>query len=185
MQISRLKFLIPAIVFAGMFTVFYKGLYNDPTLIESPFIGKPAPAFELPLLRDPDKRISHEEFNGQVSLFNVWASWCPGCAQEHEMLINIATTTDVPIYGLNWKDERAAALKWLLQRGDPYRMNAFDYDNITGIDWGVYGAPETFLIDADGMIRYKHVGPLTPDVWQREFLPRIEAARTNSAGAES
>jgi cytochrome c biogenesis protein CcmG/thiol:disulfide interchange protein DsbE len=183
MQMSKLKFLIPAIVFAGMFTVFYMGLYKDPTLIESPFIGKPAPDFDLPSLRDPDKRISSEEFKGQISLFNVWASWCPGCAQEHETLLQISATTDIPIYGLNWKDERPAAKKWLLQRGDPYRANAVDYENVTGIDWGVYGAPETFLIDADGIIRHKHVGPITPAVWEKDFLPLIQTARESSPGA--
>ena len=182
---SQLKFLIPAIVFAGMFLIFYKGLYNDPTLIESPFIGKPAPDFDLPTLRDPDKRFSSAEFKGQISLFNVWASWCPGCAQEHEMLLRIASTTDIPIYGLNWKDERTAGKKWLLQRGNPYRLNGYDFDNVTGIDWGVYGAPETFLIDAEGIIRYKYVGPITQAVWEQEFLPRIETARGNTPGAES
>ena len=177
---GKLKFFLPAVVFVAMVIIFYRGLYNDPTLVVSPFIDKPAPAFDLPDLLNPEARVTNAEFLGKVSLFNVWASWCPGCASEHEMMMEIARSTDVPIYGLNWKDERPAALKWLQQRGDPYVRNAVDRDNVTGIDWGVYGAPETFLIDAEGIIRYKHVGPLTPQIWQTEFVPRIEAARGES-----
>lgn len=168
-----------------MFAVFYEGLYKDPTLVSSPFIDKAAPAFNLPMLYDDQRRMTEQEFRGKVSLFNVWASWCPGCAQEHEMLLTIAQQTDVPIYGLNWKDERPAALKWLLERGNPYAANAVDRDNITGIDWGVYGAPETFLIDGEGIIRYKHIGPLTQEIWDTEFVPRIETARAALEGADS
>jgi cytochrome c biogenesis protein CcmG/thiol:disulfide interchange protein DsbE len=182
---GKLKFLIPVAVFAGMVAIFYQGLYKDPTLVSSPFIDKAAPAFDLPTLYDDQRRMTEREFRGKISLFNVWASWCPGCAREHDMLLTIAHTTDVPIYGLNWKDERQAALKWLLERGNPYEVNAVDRDNITGIDWGVYGAPETFLIDADGIIRYKHIGPLTPEIWAAEFLPRITSARAMLAGAGS
>jgi len=131
----------------------------------------------LPRLLEPDERMTQEVFLDQVSLFNVWASWCPGCAREHELLMAIGTQSDVPIYGLNWKDERQAALKWLNDRGNPYEAVAVDRDNITGIDWGVYGAPETFLIDAEGIILYKLVGPLTPTIWVEEFMPRIAAAR--------
>jgi len=173
----KLKFLLPLIVFAGIVALFVMGLQRDPTIVPSPFIGKPAPAFDLPALQDPEQRITDNIFKGQVSLFNVWASWCPGCASEHELLMAIGTQSDVPIYGLNWKDERPAALKWLQNRGDPYKAVAVDRDNITGIDWGVYGAPETFLIDAEGIILYKLVGPLTPTIWVEEFMPRIAAAR--------
>ena len=176
---SKLKFYLPAVVAIGLFAMFYKGLYNDPTLVVSPFLDQPAPAFDLPSLQNPDARISDDIFKGQISLFNVWASWCPGCAQEHEMLLSIAKQTSIPIYSLNWKDERTAALKWLETRGDPYKATAFDRENIVGIEWGVYGAPETFLIDAEGIIRYKHVGPITPVVWSTEFAPRINAVRDN------
>jgi cytochrome c biogenesis protein CcmG/thiol:disulfide interchange protein DsbE len=167
------KFFLPIGVFAVLVGIFYLGLYRDPTLVPSPFIGKPAPAFDLPNLYDPEQRVTHEEFKGQYSLFNVWASWCPGCAVEHEMLLVIAREGAVPIVGLNWKDEAPAAKKWLQQRGNPYSVVAVDRENVTGIDWGVYGAPETFLIDPEGIIQYKHIGPLTPEIWEQEFLPRI------------
>jgi cytochrome c biogenesis protein CcmG/thiol:disulfide interchange protein DsbE len=145
--------------------------------VQSPFIGKSSPAFNLPTLFDPDKRVTEKKFLGQMSLVNVWASWCPGCAQEHDMLLAIAQQGTVPIYGLNWKDEPQAAKKWLQQRGNPYAEVAVDRDNVTGIDWGVYGAPETFLVDAQGIIQYKHIGPVTLETWMMEFLPRIEAAQ--------
>jgi cytochrome c biogenesis protein CcmG/thiol:disulfide interchange protein DsbE len=180
----RLKHFLPVGIFAALVVVFYLGLYRDPTLVPSPFIGKPAPAFDLPELYDPQERITHAEFQGQISLFNVWASWCPGCAQEHAMLNAIAEEGEVPIYGLNWKDEGQAAKKWLRKRGNPYTKVAVDRDNITGIDWGVYGAPETFLIDANGIIQYKLIGPMTPEVWKQEFVPRIQAA-LNTIGGES
>ncbi len=174
---SRMKFFLPVMIFAVIVALFVNGLQRDPTVVPSPFIGKATPAFDLPRLLEPDQRLTHEAFKGQVSLFNVWASWCPGCAQEHELLMAIGSQSDVPIYGLNWKDERQPAEKWLQQRGNPYAAVAVDRDNITGIDWGVYGAPETFLIDADGIILYKLVGPLTPQIWLDEFVPRIAAAR--------
>lgn len=177
MALRRLKFLLPVLLFAALLVVFFRGLYQDPTLVPSPFIGKPAPDFILPALNDPQQTVSMKQWRGEVSLVNVWASWCPGCAREHEMLMRIAREGDVPIFGLNWKDERQAALKWLQQRGDPYVSSAWDFDNVAGLDWGVYGAPETFLLDRHGIIRYKLVGPLTEQIWQEEFLPRIRAAR--------
>ena len=174
---SRLKFFLPIIAFAGLVIIFYRGLYNDPTLVPSPFIGKPAPGFSLPSLQDPDATISSDDMLGEPVLFNVWASWCAGCAQEHEMLMQIAQQGAIPIYGLNWKDERSAGLKWLQRLGDPYVAVAFDYDNVTGIDWGVYGAPETFLLDGNGTILHKVIGPLTPTIWRDELQPLIAKAR--------
>ncbi len=180
MKTSSVKFFLPILIFAALVSIFYAGLYNDPTLVHSPLIGKPAPAFDLPSLHDPDKRITREDLLGQVSLVNVWASWCPGCAQEHAMLLQIAQQGQVPILGLDWKDTDQAAKQWLQQRGNPYVEVAVDRDNITGINWGVYGAPETFLIDQNGIIQYKHIGPLTQEIWEQEFLPRIHAAQGNS-----
>ncbi len=174
---KRMKFFLPVMLFALVVALFVNGLQRDPSVVPSPFIGKPAPAFDLPRLLEPGERLTQDIFIGQVSLFNVWASWCPGCAKEHELLMAIGTQSDVPIYGLNWKDEAQPALKWLEQRGNPYQAVAVDRDNIAGIDWGVYGAPETFLIDAEGIILYKLVGPLTPQIWLNEFVPRITAAR--------
>jgi cytochrome c biogenesis protein CcmG/thiol:disulfide interchange protein DsbE len=172
----KLKFFLPVLIFTVLVGIFYIGLYKDPTLVPSPFIGKPAPDFELPTLYDPSKKISKSDLLGQVSLVNVWASWCPGCAQEHEMLLEIARQGSVPILGLNWKDEAQPAKKWLQQRGNPYFEVAVDRDNITGIDWGVYGAPETFLLDANGIVQYKLIGPMTLTIWEQEFVPRIRAA---------
>jgi cytochrome c biogenesis protein CcmG/thiol:disulfide interchange protein DsbE len=174
------KFFLPVIIFAGLVGIFYAGLYNDPTLVHSPLIGKSIPEFDLPTLYDPEKRITNKDLLGEVSLMNVWASWCPGCAAEHAMLLQIAQTGTVPVYGLNWKDEGQPAKKWLQKRGNPYVEVLVDRDNVTGIDWGVYGAPETFLIDTAGIIQYKHIGPLTREIWEQEFLPRIRVA--TSAG---
>jgi len=180
---TKLKFFLPVLLFLGLVVLFVVGLQRDPTVVPSPFIGKPAPAFDLPDLFEPEKRITHEVLRGEVSMLNVWASWCPGCAREHDLLMAIGTQSDVPIYGLNWKDERSAALYWLEERGNPYAAVAVDRDNQTGIDWGVYGAPETFLLDADGVILYKLVGPMTADIWVNEFMPRIAAAK-GAVGAQ-
>jgi cytochrome c biogenesis protein CcmG/thiol:disulfide interchange protein DsbE len=188
----KLKFFLPAFLFAGLVVIFFLGLFRDPTLVESPFIGKPAPEFNLPSLYDPAKRITKNDLLGQITLVNVWASWCPGCAREHDMLLRIAREGSVPILGFNWKDEATPAKKWLQQRGNPYMDVAVDRDNVTGIDWGVYGAPETFLLDAEGIIRYKLIGPMTPEIWDQEFVPRIRAAQdasnnsaNNTAGDKS
>jgi cytochrome c biogenesis protein CcmG/thiol:disulfide interchange protein DsbE len=179
----KLKFFLPVLIFAGLVSIFYVGLYNDPTLVKSPLIGKAAPEFELPSLYDPTKRITKNDLLGQVSLVNVWASWCPGCAKEHEMLLEIARQGSVPILGLNWKDEGQPAKKWLQKRGNPYFEVAVDRDNITGIEWGVYGAPETFLLDANGIIQYKLIGPMTPEIWEQEFVPRIRTAQSPAVAA--
>jgi len=175
-MMHRLKFFLPILLFGGLVVLFYQGLYKDPTLVESPFIGRPAPDFDLPRLLEPNARLSLDDLKGRVSLVNVWASWCPGCAREHDMLMAIAEQTGVPLYGLNWKDERQPAVKWLQQRGNPYQAVAVDRDNVTGIDWGVYGAPETFLLDADGVVLHKLVGPMTEAIWLSEFAPLIAQA---------
>ena len=152
------------------------GLKLDPTKVQSPLIGKPAPEFVLPDLADPDAQVSSKDYEGRVALVNVWATWCSGCFQEHPTLLRIANSGVVPIYGLNWKDGRAKAQSWLARYGDPYTATAFDADGRVAIDWGVYGAPETFLVGADGTVLYKHVSPLTDAIWETEFLPRIEQA---------
>ena len=173
--------LIPATIFAILVVFFWVGLSLDPSKVPSPLIDKPAPAFTLPTLRDAGTEITEQALRGQVSLLNVWATWCVGCRQEHDMLLTIAREGLVPIYGLNYKDERPNALNWLQQLGDPYEANAVDQSGEAAIDWGVYGAPETFLIDADGIVRYKHIGPLTPDVWREELRPRIENLKRGGA----
>jgi cytochrome c biogenesis protein CcmG/thiol:disulfide interchange protein DsbE len=178
----RLRFLIPIAVFALLLVLFMVGLGLDPEKVPSPLIGKRAPAFELDTVAG-EADISEKTFERhRVSLFNVWASWCVACRQEHNFLMALARSGTIPIYGLNWRDERPAALRWLRDLGNPYTANAFDGDGRVGIDWGVYGAPETFLLDQEGRVIYKHVSPLTPQVWREEFEPRIAEARKSESG---
>jgi cytochrome c biogenesis protein CcmG/thiol:disulfide interchange protein DsbE len=168
-----IRYIAPIIVVAIMIAVFMKGLEDDPTILPSPYIGNAAPAFELPQLKNPTLRVSNADIAGKVVLVNVWATWCVGCRQEHAFLLKLARDGVIPIYGLNWRDRREEALQWLAQLGDPYIASGFDADGKAGIDWGVYGAPETFLVAADGTVIYKFLGPLDADIWQREFAPRI------------
>jgi cytochrome c biogenesis protein CcmG/thiol:disulfide interchange protein DsbE len=171
------RFLIPVIGFGLLLVVFWVGLKQDPSIVPSPLIGKPAPSFEMPRLGDPDQLVTDADLRGQVSLLNVWATWCAGCRQEHDVLLTISATGDVPIYGLNWKDDETSALRWLKELGNPYVASGADEDGGVAIDWGVYGAPETFLVAADGTVLYKHIAPLTMEIWRTEFVPRIAAAR--------
>lgn len=169
------RFLLPAAAFAVLVGFFVIGLQRDPGNIPSPLIGKAAPAFSLESLGDPAWRVGSADFAGRPWLLNVWATWCVGCRDEHAALLTIARENRVPIVGLNWQDDRALALRWLAQLGNPYASVAYDPDGRTAIDWGVYGAPETFLIDAEGRVIRKHVGPMTLDVWRRDFLPLLPA----------
>ena len=167
------RFLVPLSVFAVLAAFFFRGLSLNPGYVPSPLLGKPAPKFELPRLKDPQTTLASRDLDGQVALLNVWATWCVGCRQEHGFLVDLAESQTVPIYGLNWKDQRQAALNWLNDLGDPYVASAFDEMGEVAIDWGVYGAPETFLLGRDGKVLYKHIAPLNEEVWTREFLPRI------------
>ena len=167
------RFLVPLSVFAVLAAFFFRGLSLNPGYVPSPLLGKPAPEFELPRLKDPQTTLASRDLDGQVALLNVWATWCVGCRQEHGFLVDLAESQTVPIYGLNWKDQRQAALNWLNDLGDPYVASAFDEMGEVAIDWGVYGAPETFLLGRDGKVLYKHIAPLNEEVWTREFLPRI------------
>jgi cytochrome c biogenesis protein CcmG/thiol:disulfide interchange protein DsbE len=171
------RYLIPAALFVTLVWFFARGLYLDPGYVPSPFVGKPAPGFSLPKLKDPAARLERSDIVGELALVNVWATWCVGCRQEHGFLVELAGSAGLPIYGLNWKDDRGQALRWLEQLGDPYVASGFDASGDTAIDWGVYGAPETFLLAPDGTVLYKHLSPLTRDIWSREFLPRIAAVR--------
>jgi cytochrome c biogenesis protein CcmG/thiol:disulfide interchange protein DsbE len=168
-----MRFLIPLILFVVMVAFLAVGLKLDPREVPSPFIGKPAPAFNLPQLADSDKTFGSADLKGQVSLLNVWASWCVSCRQEHPLLIALSKQNILPIYGLNYKDEREAGLDWLKRLGNPYTVSAFDADGKVGIEWGVYGVPETFVIDKQGVIRHKHTGPITEEAWQKTLLPLI------------
>lgn len=177
-----LKFGLPIGVFLILVAFLFIGLGLNPREVPSPLIGKPAPAFDLPSVEDPGKRISLADLSQEVSLFNVWASWCVSCRQEHPLLVELARQGAVPIYGLNYKDDRGDALRWLQALGNPYRASAYDVDGRVGLDWGVYGVPETFVVDREGVIRHKHTGPVTPEVWQQKLLPVIRELRAEAQG---
>ncbi len=165
------RFAIPLVLFILLVAFLAVGLHHDPHEVPSPLINKAAPAFQLPQLRDPAKTFSAQDMRGKVWLLNVWASWCVTCRDEHPLLLHYARSGVLPIYGLNYKDKREDALAWLGELGDPYVVSVSDLDGRVGIDYGVYGAPETYLIDRDGVIRFKQIGPVTPDVWQQTILP--------------
>lgn len=169
------RYIALIVAFALLVGVFFVGLQKDPSRLPSTFIGKPAPQFDLPSLRDPAVRVSNRDFGGQPALLNVWATWCVGCRQEHAFLMDLAASKTIPIVGLNWRDDRDAALQWLAQYGDPYVITAYDADARVGIDWGVYAAPETFLINPDGFVVHKHLGPLDTAIWERDFAPLIDS----------
>lgn len=169
----HLRYLLPLAIFAVLAAFLYRGLSLDPKLVPSPLIDKPVPSFSLPTLKDPEAMISDTTLKGKVWMMNIWATWCSACRAEHEVLLHLARTGKISIYGLNYKDKRPAAIQWLKQLGDPYVANAFDEQGRVGIDWGVYGAPETFIVDKQGIIRYKHVGPLSIDIVNNEILPLI------------
>jgi cytochrome c biogenesis protein CcmG, thiol:disulfide interchange protein DsbE len=168
-----MRYLIPLVLFLGLVVFLAIGLGRDPHEVPSPLINRPAPTLSLPQLADPTKTFSAEQMRGKVWLLNVWASWCVACREEHAMLLEIARSGIVPLYGLNYKDQREDALGWLRDLGDPYVLNASDLDGRVGIDYGVYGAPETFLIDRNGVIRFKKIGPITPDDWQNQIQPLV------------
>ena len=171
------RYLAPIAVFAALIPVFMIGLNRDPSELPSPFLNQPAPAFELTTLADPAKTVSNNDYKGQTVLVNVWATWCVGCRQEHGWLMELSARNELPIYGLNWRDRREDAQQWIEQLGNPYVASGFDGDGRVGIDWGVYGAPETFLVDTNGVVLHKHLGPLNEQIWQRDFVPRINSAK--------
>src|SRR5262245_10007075 len=171
------RFLVPAAVFLVLLGFLYVGLSLHPSEIPSPFIGRPAPPMSLPTLHDETRTLSSTEFAGHPWLLNVWATWCVACREEHPTLVEIAHTKAVPMYGLDWKDDRATALALLAKYGDPYDAVAFDAEGRVAIDWGVYGAPETFLIDGNGKVACKQVGPLDMQTWRDKFLPIIDGRK--------
>ncbi|HSQ70247.1 MAG TPA: DsbE family thiol:disulfide interchange protein [Steroidobacteraceae bacterium] len=177
------KFIVPFVLFLLMGVFLYVGLQRDPRYVPSPLIGKTAPEFTLPSLQDPAYTVSSKELGGRPWLLNVWGTWCGGCRQEHDVLLQIARQNTVPLVGLNWKDDDSAAKKWLRDLGNPYAVVAVDHEGRTAVDWGVYGAPETFLIGSDGTVLYKHIAPMTMEIWRTEFLPRIEASRPGSGSS--
>jgi len=174
---SRLRFLIPLAIFLALAGFLFKGLFLNPREVPSPLINKPAPQFTLAQLAEPGKTFGTADMKGQVWLMNVWASWCVACRQEHPLLVELSKRKAVPIVGLNYKDKPDAASGWLAQFGNPYDLSVKDSDGRVGIDYGVYGVPETFLIDKAGVIRYKQIGPITEEVWTGKLLPMIEQLR--------
>jgi cytochrome c biogenesis protein CcmG/thiol:disulfide interchange protein DsbE len=169
-----LRYLIPLGLFLVLVVFLAIGLTRDPNTLPSALIDKPAPTLRLPQLKDATKTFSAEDMRGKVWMMNVWASWCVACRDEHPFLFEYQKSGVVPIYGLNYKDRREDALGWLGELGDPYVLSAVDLDGRAGIDYGVYGAPETYIIDKSGTIRMKHVGPVTPDVWSTKILPLVQ-----------
>jgi len=165
---SVLKFVAPFAIFALLGAFLFVGLYRDPSYVPSPLIGKPAPEFSLPSVQDPAYPVASKELQGQPWVLNVWGTWCGGCREEHETLLAIAKQNAVPLIGLNWKDDNAAAQEWLRTLGNPYAAVAEDKEGRVAIDWGVYRAPETFLIGADGKILFKHIAPMTMEVWEKK-----------------
>jgi cytochrome c biogenesis protein CcmG/thiol:disulfide interchange protein DsbE len=168
-----MRYLAPLIAFIVLALFLLVGLTLNPRQIPSPLIDKPAPIFQLNQLHDPDKVMTSQDNLGKVWLLNVWASWCVACRDEHPLLVQLANTGIVPVYGLNYKDERSTALQWLKQFGDPYTISVVDPEGRVGIDYGVYGVPETYVIDKKGIIRHKQIGPVTVDALQKKIIPLI------------
>lgn len=167
------RFLLPFAIFAVVVGFLAVGLTLNPREVPSPLVGKPVPDFSLPQLHEPDKIFSPKEMRGQVWLFNVWASWCSGCKEEHPVLMKLAKAGEVPIYGMDYKDRRDEALTWLRRHGNPYPLTAVDESGRVGIDYGVYGVPETYVIDKAGIIRYKQIGPVDDDTLRQKILPLV------------
>jgi cytochrome c biogenesis protein CcmG/thiol:disulfide interchange protein DsbE len=168
-----MRFILPLVVFLVLAGFLFKGLHLDPREVPSPLIDKPAPAFNLPQLHNPGKNFSPEEMKGKVWLLNAWSSWCVSCKEEHPVLMDLAQQNIVPIYGLDYKDKREDALMQLSRGGDPYVLSVMDREGRTGIDYGVYGVPETYVIDKQGIIRYKQIGLVTPQNLRDTILPLV------------
>ncbi len=182
-RVRVLPFIVPLGIFAVLAGFLGVGLTLNPREVPSPLIGKPVPAFALPPVQGRTLGLSDRDLRGEVSLVNVFASWCAACRVEHPLLIELARKGTVPIHGLNYKDKPDEASRWLAELGDPYTRTGADLDGRVGIDWGVYGVPETFVVDRDGRIGFKHIGPLTPEVLQNKLLPLIERLRGSGSPA--
>ena len=167
------RYLLPLGIFVALVLLLGVGLSLNPREVPSPLIGKPAPAFQLPQLHQPEQTFAPGELKGKVWILNVWASWCAACRDEHPVLTDLARSGLAPVFGLNYKDKRDEALAWLKRYGDPYQASVFDADGRVGIDYGVYGVPETYVIDKLGVIRYKRIGPVTPEIVQKKIAPLV------------
>lgn len=169
-----MRYILPFVIFVVIAGFLLVGLNLNPREVPSPLIGKPAPPFSVPQLLEPEKQFSPMDMKGKVWLLNVWSSWCVTCKEEHPLLVALARQNIVPIYGLDYKDKRADGLAWLSQAGNPYVLSAVDLDGRVGIDYGVYGVPETYLIDKEGIIRYKQIGAITVQSLKEKILPMIK-----------
>ena len=176
------RFLVPLGVFLALAVALAAGLSRDPRALPSPLVGKPVPSFELPLLGADGPSLRSSELRGKVWLLNVWASWCTPCQVEHPLLVDFAARSQVPVYGLNYKDRPDAARAWLARLGNPYAATMADPEGRTGIDLGVYGVPETFVIDRGGVIRYRHAGPLTPEFLEHTLAPLLRELQGEKDG---
>tara|TARA_B100000686_G_scaffold193331_1_gene200150 strand:- start:667 stop:1191 length:525 start_codon:yes stop_codon:yes gene_type:complete len=169
-----IRYLLPLIAFVILAAFLLVGLNLNPRKVPSPLIGKPAPVFNLQQLHEPENIFKSKDNLGKVWLLNVWASWCASCRDEHPLLVQLAKANVVPIYGLNYKDKRNLAIQWLNQLGDPYTKSIMDPEGRVGIEYGVYGVPETYVIDKSGVIQYKQIGPVTVDVLEKTILPLVK-----------
>lgn len=170
---ALLRYGLPLGVFLVLIVLLAIGLNLNPREVPSPLIDKPAPAFELPQLHAPERTFTPASMQGKVWILNVWASWCAACREEHPLFVDLAKRGLVPLVGLNYKDQRQDALAWLKRLGDPYQLSVVDLNGRVGIDYGVYGVPETYVIDKQGVIRYKRIGPVTPEILQTKILPLV------------
>lgn len=177
----RPMFVLPLAGLVLLLALLFTGLWLNPREVPSPLIGKAAPSFDLPLLMQPEQRLSEQDLRGKVTLVNVWASWCVSCRVEHPLLVELASQdSSINIIGLNYKDEPRAARQWLAALGNPYAHSIIDRDGRTGIDWGVYGVPETFVVDREGVIRMKHIGPISPAALNERILPLVRELQGGS-----
>ncbi|WP_076543205.1 DsbE family thiol:disulfide interchange protein [Shewanella sp. UCD-KL21] len=171
---KKLVLFIPLVLFLGMGVFLYQGLFLNPQKLDSALEGKPVPAFQLERLETPGEMLTQADLKGEVSLINVWATWCPACKYEHPFLMMLARKNILPIYGVNYRDERGPAIRELSREGDPYALNIFDKDGRLGLDLGVYGAPESFIVDHNGIIRFRYAGPVDSNVWSETLYPMIQ-----------
>lgn len=171
---KQLRFVVPLVLFVLLAGFLWRGLALDPRAVASPLIGRSAPAFALPRLDDASQTLRRDDLRGRVWVLNVWASWCVECLREHAVLVEFSRVNNAPLIGLNYKDRRSEALAWLGRHGNPYQASLFDADGRVGIDFGVYGVPETFVIDREGRVRFKHVGPLTAELLRTRIVPLLK-----------
>ncbi|WP_448565655.1 DsbE family thiol:disulfide interchange protein [Thalassotalea ganghwensis] len=182
---NKLIRILPLIVVIALGSVLYLSLFNDPQKLPSALVGQPMPKFSLPQLSDENKQLTEQDLTGEIVLLNVWGSWCWACTQEHPFLVDIAKDKRITLYGINYKDERSDALQWLNDYKDPFVFSIFDRLGRLGIDLGVYGAPETFVIDHQGIIRMRHAGPIDGMVWKEKFEPMISILEAERMGEKS